>query len=125
MIEKDNWKEKVVLITGGCGGVAMATARLYLTEGARVVLADINGKRLSQVASILEPLGGALHTCVSDITHVGDCEATINETVRIFGGLDILINAAGGLSFRPRGRSSRSDDLQSGFSRRAASQLSL
>ena len=95
MIEKDNWKEKVVLITGGCGGVAMATARLYLTEGARVVLADINGKRLSQVASILGPLGGALHTCVSDITHVGDCEATINETVRIFGGLDILINAAG------------------------------
>jgi len=95
MIEKDNWQEKVALITGGCGGVAVATARRYLIEGAGVVLADINGERLSQVASDLAPLGGRLHTCICDIAKVGDCEATIHETVSAFGGLDILINAAG------------------------------
>ncbi len=95
MIEKDNWKEKVVLITGGSGGIATATARLYLVEGASVMLADINEKRLRQVASELDPPGGKLHTCQGDVSRVSSCEAIIAQTIGAFGRLDVLINSAG------------------------------
>ncbi len=84
---------KVALITGAAGGIGRAAAELFVAEGARVVLADIDA---GAVAALAQQLGStnASH-CHTD---VGD-EASMQAAVRLaedrFGGLDILIANAG------------------------------
>ncbi|MFC2164480.1 SDR family NAD(P)-dependent oxidoreductase [Acidobacteriota bacterium] len=94
-MQKDNWLAKAVLITGGSGGVGKATAERFLSEGANLMLADINESRLQEVTEELSSYNGRVCSSIIDITQVSDCEAAIAETVKAFGRLDILINAAG------------------------------
>lgn len=85
--------EKVALITGGNRGIGLATARLFASQGARVVLFARNREALESAAREL-PAGRAL--CVAgDVTRAQDCERAVNETLRACGRLDILINGAG------------------------------
>ena len=87
-----------MLITGGSGGVGAATAALFLSNGARVMLMDINEERLTEIRIRLEEAQaaqGRLRTMVSDVTRVEDCEASILKTVEAFGRLDVLVNTAG------------------------------
>ncbi|MCF8069428.1 MAG: SDR family oxidoreductase [Desulfobacterales bacterium] len=90
-----NWKEKVVLISGGTGGAGGASAVKFLTEGANVMLADINEAKLAEDAKKLSALKGKIQTVVCDVKNVAACENAIRETISKFGQLDILINAAG------------------------------
>lgn len=94
-MQKRNWKEKAVLITGGSGGIGSATAERFLSEGASLMLADINESRLKAVAEELSLLEDRVSSCLVDVTKVADCEAAVTETVKAFGRLDVLINAAG------------------------------
>lgn len=94
-MHQNRWREKAVLITGGCGGVGKATAGRFLSEGANVMLADINETQLKEVIEELSPLEGRVHSCLSDVTKVSDCETAVAETIKAFGRLDVLINAAG------------------------------
>jgi NAD(P)-dependent dehydrogenase (short-subunit alcohol dehydrogenase family) len=90
--------EKVVLITGGSGGVGAATATLFLAQGALVMLADINAQRLETTSKHLAGLDettGTVDSLVSDVTRVADCEAAVAHTVQRFGRLDVLVNTAG------------------------------
>jgi len=86
-------KNKVVLISGGAKGIGAACAKLFLNEGASVVIADLDaeaGERL------LESLGGERLICLSgDLSDAATCENVIKETVAKFGKLDVLINNAG------------------------------
>lgn len=86
------WRGKSVLITGGAGGMGLAFAQRYHEAGARLALADIDGAGLDKAAKTFAPDCLAI---TSDVTKVGDCERMVRETVQRFGGLDLLINAAG------------------------------
>ena len=94
-MHENSWQEKGVLITGGCGGVGEATAARFLSEGANVMLTDINETQLKEITEELSSLEGRVYSCTSDVTRVSDCEAAVTKTVKAFGRLDILINAAG------------------------------
>src|SRR5512143_1474375 len=90
-------KDKIALVTGASRGLGAATARQLAREGARVVLAARNLERLeATAASIRHETGAQVAVVAGDVGARADIERMVAETVRQFGGLDILITNAGG-----------------------------
>jgi 3-oxoacyl-[acyl-carrier protein] reductase len=83
---------KVAIVTGGASGFGKAIAELYAHEGAKVLVADINGQGAREVAKGIG--ASAAHTAV-DVSRKKDVDAMVAEAVRTFGGLDIVVNNAG------------------------------
>ncbi len=85
---------KVALITGGTEGMGFATARLFLEQGAKVVItgrSEDKGKRaLSKLRAI-----GPVRFIRGDVSRAGDAEKMVKGTVKAFGKVDILFNNAG------------------------------
>ena len=85
--------EKVCVITGGAGSIGLATARLFLREGAKVVLVD---QREAELHAALHALDSANADAVA--ADVGDTAATrayVEHTVQKFGPIDVLFSNAG------------------------------
>jgi len=83
---------KVAIVTGGASGIGRATAELFVQEGARVVVADVdagNGEEL------VGQLGDTARFRRTDVARAGDLEALVDFAVAQFGGLDIMFNNAG------------------------------
>jgi len=83
---------KVAIVTGGAGSIGQATAELLITEGARVVIADVDDEHGNDVVSSLGDAAIFQHTDVSDADQV---QALVDTAVDHFGGLDIMFNNAG------------------------------
>ncbi|HET8533601.1 MAG TPA: glucose 1-dehydrogenase [Methylomirabilota bacterium] len=83
---------KVAVITGGASGIGDATVRLFVEEGCRVVIADVQDDRGARLAEELGKSASYLHADVSEETHVSDA---ITHAVSRFGRLDCLFNNAG------------------------------
>jgi len=88
---------RIAMVTGGAGGIGSATAERLLSEGACVVLADIDEKLLSQTCKNLSDKYGAdvVRQVKMDVTEESDVCAALNFTAREYGGLDILVSNAG------------------------------
>ena len=84
---------KVALITGGTSGIGAETARLFIQEGAKVM---ISGRSEEKGQMLSDELGKNSQYLLSDVTKEEDIENSIKETVNQFGKLDILFNNAGG-----------------------------
>ena len=87
----NRYADRVVVITGGAGGIGLATATRFAAEGAKVVLLDIDGDRARQSAETLE---GAIGVGV-DITNEEDVQRAVDEVIAAFGAIDVLVNNAG------------------------------
>ena len=93
MSQKDR---RVVLITGGAGGMGRATATRFLDDGETVYLADIDEAALAEAAADNRSGGGGrLETLPADVRLVADCERIVDVVVEAAGRLDVLVNAAG------------------------------
>lgn len=84
---------QVALITGGGGSLGLATARLFLKEGAHVVLADRNAEGLAAAAARLDDV--QVSTVVGDATREEDVAAAVDTAVQRHGRLDVLVANAG------------------------------
>lgn len=86
-------KDKVTIVTGAASGFGEGIARLYAQEGAKVVVADINGGGARQVAASI----GASATAVTcDVTSRADIDALVKAAREAFGGrIDVVVNNAG------------------------------
>ncbi len=80
------------VITGAASGIGEATARLFVAEGATVVLADVDDDRGKRIADELGDHSRFVHT---DVSQEGDVDAAVASSVSTFGGLDCLFNNAG------------------------------
>ena len=90
--------DKVALIVGAGTGIGRATAKLFCAQGAKVVITmrtEANGK--AAVAEI-KAAGGEAAYVLGDAGKRDDCARMVAETVRLYGGLDILIHNAASLS---------------------------
>ncbi|MDQ0569032.1 NAD(P)-dependent dehydrogenase (short-subunit alcohol dehydrogenase family) [Variovorax paradoxus] len=86
--------DRVALITGGAGlnGLGFATARLLASQGARVVITDLEAAAPLQVAATL---GDAHLGLVADVTNKFEVESAVARVLDKFGRLDVLVNNAG------------------------------
>jgi cyclopentanol dehydrogenase len=89
---------KVALITGGAGGQGTEEAKLFVNQGAKVVLADISEEAVRKIATELQEMGGEVLPIVQDVSSEEDWKRLINQTYEHFGALNILVNNAGILS---------------------------
>ena len=85
---------KVAIITGATGGIGETTARLFLDEGAAVMLVGRSSEKLAAVRDRL-PSGGKVEIAVADATDEAAMEAAVAATIKAFGGVDILFANAG------------------------------
>ncbi len=90
-----NFTNKVVLITGGAGGIGKATAQRFLAQGAKVVLNGRREKFLADAAKEIDPSGQRVAIVAGDISRADTAKNLVKTAVDRFGGVDILINNAG------------------------------
>lgn len=88
---------KVAFITGGAGGIGSATARRLVSEGAHVVLADLNLEGAQKVAQEINDKFGENRAIAikMDVTSEEAIQAAYAEVARVYGGVDIIVNNAG------------------------------
>lgn len=85
---------KTCIVTGGAGSLGVATARLFLDEGAQVMLVDLSAEALVAAAAELD--GGAhVATCPADVSDSAQTAAYVAATVERFGTIDVLFSNAG------------------------------
>jgi NAD(P)-dependent dehydrogenase (short-subunit alcohol dehydrogenase family) len=93
-----NFKEAVVVITGGASGIGLATAHVLSLAGAHVVLADINAQGLQQAAEQIKQQGapGNVITKRTDVTSEEQVQALMQTALATCGGrIDLVITSAG------------------------------
>lgn len=89
---------RVALVTGATSGIGRATAQRFASEGARVALVGRDAETLAEVASHVRDAGGEALEVSADVMSEAHARRAVEETVEHFGGLDLLVNAAGIIS---------------------------
>jgi 3-oxoacyl-[acyl-carrier protein] reductase len=92
---------KVALVTGGAGGIGSEIARAFITEGASVMVFDTNQ---DAIQSLVSSIGseGRVRGKVVDVRDEAAVTSAVDEAAEYFGGIDILVAAAGGSLGTPR-----------------------
>ncbi len=83
---------KAAIITGSARGIGRATAELFLSEGAKVLINDIDGDVAEQAAGEID---GETAVFAGDLTQPGTCDDLVAKAVEAFGEVDIVVNNAG------------------------------
>ena len=92
------YQGKTALITGGSGGIGLATAKLFASEGAKIALADINQQGLDKAAKELE--GANVWTKQCDVSKEDQVAATVTGAIEHLGSVDVIVNNAGLMIFK-------------------------
>lgn len=83
---------KVAVITGGASGIGEGTVRLFVEEGARVVIGDVQEEKTHALAA---ELGDATRAVIADVREDASVSSLLAAAVEGFGGLDVMFNNAG------------------------------
>lgn len=87
--------EAVVLVTGAASGIGRAAAAKFARAGARVAAVDIDPSGGESLVKEIAAEGGEASFLAADVAVAGACSSAVQETISIYGRLDVLVNAAG------------------------------
>jgi 3-oxoacyl-[acyl-carrier protein] reductase len=86
---------KVCVVTGGGRGIAKETCLLFASEGGKVIVCDLDEAPAKETVGEIEKMGGKAVAVSGDITVEGIPEKIIETAIGTFGGIDVIVNAAG------------------------------
>lgn len=86
-------QDKICVITGGSGSIGLATAKVFVEQGAKVLLVDLSAEALAQAAASLP--AEKVTTCVADVGDVAQTRAYVDAAVARWGRIDVLFCNAG------------------------------
>ncbi|HME75804.1 MAG TPA: SDR family oxidoreductase [Mycobacterium sp.] len=101
MSDRFNLEGRVALVTGGGTGIGRASALVLAEHGADVVLAGRRPEPLHATAKEIDALGRRALAIPSDVTTAAACRQLVDDTMREFSRVDILVNCAGGAETKP------------------------
>ena len=99
----EDLKDKVVIVTGGGKGIGKVYVREFALQGARVVAADIDYEAAKRVAGELKERGAQVLAIEVDVSNEESVLKMVEDTVKTFGDVDVLVNNASLMSALPRG----------------------
>jgi len=85
--------DKTCIVTGGAGSLGLAVAKLFVAEGARVLLVDLNEAALKEATAGLPP--DRVATAAADVSRAEDVRRYVEAAVKSFGTIDVLFSNAG------------------------------
>ncbi|MCW8450085.1 3-hydroxybutyrate dehydrogenase [Legionella quinlivanii] len=88
-------QNKVAVVTGAASGIGKEIALLYASEGAKVVIADLNLDQAEQVVSEIKSKGGEAMAVAMDVTNEQQVDEGIESVVKKFGKIHVLVSNAG------------------------------
>src|SRR5437879_9750569 len=97
--------DRVLFITGAGSGLARATAKRFAAEGAKVFAVDVNPDGLAETILAIGLAGGTAEGGSCDVAHMASVRESVERAASVFGGLNVLVNAAG------VGRSARLEEI--------------
>lgn len=100
----DRLADRVAIVTGAGHGIGLAYLRGLASEGAKVVVAELDGPAAVKAASEIELEGGKALAIKTDVADEGSVQAMVAQTIEHFGRLDILVNNAAIFSTVPMSR---------------------
>ena len=90
-----NINQKVVIVTGSGGGIGEGIAKHFAAHGAKVLVNDIQAAAGEKVVQEIQAAGGTAAFFAADVTRSDDVKAMVQEAVRLWGHLDVMVNNAG------------------------------
>lgn len=91
----NRFENRAVLVTGAASGIGAATALRFAAEGARLVLADLDGDGAARLAREIDPGGQRATALAVDVRDIAQVQGAVDETVDRYGRIDVLFNNAG------------------------------
>jgi meso-butanediol dehydrogenase/(S,S)-butanediol dehydrogenase/diacetyl reductase len=88
-------QDRVVVVTGGAGGIGAAACHAIAAEGGKVIVADLDAAAAHDVAQSIVAEGGAADSIGVDVTERPQVQAMIQKAVETFGELNVIFNNAG------------------------------
>jgi meso-butanediol dehydrogenase/(S,S)-butanediol dehydrogenase/diacetyl reductase len=88
-------QDKVVIVTGGAGGIGSAACRAIAAEGGKIVVADLDATAAESVAAEITADGGVATSVGVDVTDRSQVQAMVRTAVEAFGALNVIFNNAG------------------------------
>jgi 3-oxoacyl-[acyl-carrier protein] reductase len=95
MNQQDQFRGKIVIITGAANGIGRAIAERFGAEGAHVVVNDVGAEGAEAVARAIVAAGGSALAVTADVSDAAHVDALFEATLARFGSVDVLVNNAG------------------------------